>query len=454
MSDRRRGQALRVLTGAAEDVLDSVPSERARYTAMGGVVLGTAIIAMFSMTVALICVFDGFHPSILLFVPVWGGFILFLDRWMMSSAASPQAGERARKLVPRLLLSIIFGVVIAEPLLLGVFQSAIEQRVRDDRIVSSGQYETDLKKCNPPPGTPEADSSAPGRNATTCNDKRINVQTDAPAKDKELADVNADIKPLKADVDADDKKYAELEALARKECNGSDGEGLSGKVGQGPNCLRLRGEAEKFHSDQRIDVNHAKLTELNDRLVVLTRELGASRAGEGTKINDAIARKVADYNSNQREIGLLERLGALGDLVDENTYMHYAEWALRLFFIVVDALPVIIKFLTGCTAYDQIIADRVNSQRRVQRVIHETERRRGVIQESLARHQMVAEHAAAIDKVEVDARMRNVDVEVLREDLTDARAEYLLHDSPTLPLSVVPPPRGGIGGDRNGGRRR
>ncbi|GAA2540749.1 DUF4407 domain-containing protein [Winogradskya consettensis] len=446
MSDRSRGRALRVLTGADEDVLDTVPGERARFTAMGGVVLGTALIAMFSMTVALMCVFDGFHPSILLFVPVWGAFILSLDRWLMSSSSSPHAGVRARKLVPRLVLSIIFGVVIAEPLLLGVFQSAIEQRVRDDRIVSAGQYETDLKKCNPPPGTAEAAPSAPGRNAKTCDDKRINVQTDAPAKEKEIADVNGDIKTLKADVDQDDKEYANLEALARKECNGTDGEGLSGKTGQGPNCRRLRGEAEKFRSTQNMVANHTKLKQLNDRLVTLTGELGTSRADEGTKINDVIATKVGDYKSNQREIGLLERLGALGKLVDENTYMHSAEWALRLFFIVVDALPVIVKFLTGYTAYDRIVTDRLNRGRRIQGVVNETERRRGVIHEALARHQMLAEHAAAVDKVEVDARMRNVDVEVLREELTDARAEYLLHDSPTLPLSV-PPPRSGIDGD-------
>jgi hypothetical protein len=122
--------------------------------------------------------------------------------------------------------------------------------------------------------------------------------------------------------------------------------------------------------------------------------------------------------------------------------MHKAQWALRLFFITVDALPVLLKFFSGYTPYDQVAAERVTAQRRVQRVASETERRRGVIQEQLARIQMNAEHASAIGKVEFDARIRNVDVEVLREDLTDARAAYLLGESATMPLPAAPQQRG------------
>ncbi len=135
--------------------------------------------------------------------------------------------------------------------------------------------------------------------------------------------------------------------------------------------------------------------------------------------------------------------------------MRAAEWALRLFFVGVDSLPVLLKFLNGFSSYDRVLADRAAAQRRAQRVATETERRRRLIQEELARIQMNAEHASAVNKVEFDARMRHVDVEVLRENLTDSRAEYLLHDSPTLPLTTVPPAAGrpGDGDDTDRGYR-
>jgi hypothetical protein len=69
---------------------------------MGGVVLGTALMATFSMGVALVCVFGGFEPFAFVFVPVWGVFILCLDRWLMASPSARDVGTRFRKMLPRL----------------------------------------------------------------------------------------------------------------------------------------------------------------------------------------------------------------------------------------------------------------------------------------------------------------------------------------------------------------
>ncbi|MFC4145116.1 DUF4407 domain-containing protein [Micromonospora mangrovi] len=450
---RRRGigRALRMLTGVEEALLDTVPSERARYTAMGGVVLGTALMAMFSMTVALYCVFDGFQPAILLFVPVWGAFILFLDRWLMSSIAGPRLGERFRKLLPRLMLAVVFGVIIAEPLLLGVFHTAIKERIKHDRSDAVLQRESDLRQCNPLPGATKEELQK--ADEAKCDKLKLSVAASFQAKEKELAELQAQATELKKDTDADDAEYARLEALARKECNGTDDPETTGDFGEGPNCRRLRGEADQFRRDQRMDANHRKLTDLNNRIVTLTEELATERADTGRLITDRIDKEKNAYRSEQKGIGLLERLAALRDLVEEKSQVRAAEWGLRLFFIAVDALPVLLKFLNGFSAYDHVVTDRLTGQRRAQRVASETERRRLVIQEELARHQMNAEHAAALDKVEFDARMRHVDVELLREQATDSRAEYLLHDAPTMPLPV-PPGDPALDIDPDGGRHR
>ena len=64
----RIGRWIRVLAGVDERLLDRVPQERARYTGLGGVVLGTATIAAFSMWFAVSQLLGFSHPLIV--VPV------------------------------------------------------------------------------------------------------------------------------------------------------------------------------------------------------------------------------------------------------------------------------------------------------------------------------------------------------------------------------------------------
>jgi hypothetical protein len=432
---RTPGRALRALTGVDEDILRSVSNERARYTAMGGVVLGTATMAMFSMTVALFCVFGEASLLAFTFVPVWGMFILFLDRWLMATTQARHGLERFRKLFPRFLLAVVFGVIIAEPLLLGVFHTAIEQRIRDDRAQALLTHEANLRRCNPVPGTPEAASgvaSEPG-----CRKSRLGVTTDSEAKEEELKRATQQRDELQSTMDADAKAYADLEQKAREECLGTSGAGLTGQRGEGPNCRRLREQADQYRADHRIDENNKRLAELNDEITKLTGAVGDSRSTAATRIDKEIKDSVERQRRDQKkQMGILERLRALGDLAEEDGYVLAAEWGLRIFFIVVDSLPVLLKFLSGFTAYDDAVVDRLRRQSRAQRVVNETERRDAVLREELQRHRLVVEHAAARNRVEFDARMRHIDVDVLREDLIDRRAAFLLGESNTVRLSV------------------
>jgi hypothetical protein len=253
----RRGPAtlLRTLTGVDEELLGTIRTERPRYTAMGGVVLGTALMAMFSLAVALLSVFDGFNVSILLFVPVWGAFILCLDRWLMASSSAPRAAARLRKLAPRLLLSIIFGVVIAEPLLLGVFHTAVEQQVRDSRIEAAGQLDSDLKFCNPLPGKAAPTPSNSGTHTPDCSDKKITASTKVPAIQAQIDRTNANIKSLTATTGATDATLAKLEKTANQECGGVKTTETTGQAGQGPNCHRDRAKADQYRADHQTQKN-------------------------------------------------------------------------------------------------------------------------------------------------------------------------------------------------------
>ena len=129
----RLGRWIRVLAGVDERLLDRVPQERARYTGLGGVVLGTATIAAFSMWFAVSQLLGFSHPLIVVPVLVWFLFILNFDRWLVSGALGSGWRRRVPTLLMRIAMAFLFGVIIAEPIVLRVFQTAIEQHIRDGR---------------------------------------------------------------------------------------------------------------------------------------------------------------------------------------------------------------------------------------------------------------------------------------------------------------------------------
>jgi hypothetical protein len=61
----------------------------------------------------------------------WGLLVLNLDRWLVSSASGSQWHTRMAVFVPRLMLATLFGVIIAESIVLRVFETAVEQHVQD-----------------------------------------------------------------------------------------------------------------------------------------------------------------------------------------------------------------------------------------------------------------------------------------------------------------------------------
>jgi hypothetical protein len=166
----RLARLLRALAGVQEPTLNWVPEERSRYTAMGGLVLGTAVLATISMFVAIHLVTGTFAAS-LIFAPIWGLFILSLDRWLVSTAPSGRVAERLMSYLPRLFLALMTGVVVAEPLVLAVFSREVEQAVRVEAAQESRILESRWRYCNPIPGTVES-ADMPGT-TPGCQDFRL-----------------------------------------------------------------------------------------------------------------------------------------------------------------------------------------------------------------------------------------------------------------------------------------
>lgn len=348
------GRRLRALAGVDEKLLAYVPQERAWYTSLGGVVLGTATIAAFSMWFAINQALGVTSGWAIIPVIVWFFFILSVDRWLVSSRIGGGLRKRLPVLVMRIGMAILFGIIIAEPLVLRVFQTAVEKHIQDERAAQLAELAGRLQRCNPAPKT--ADAPPPAGCATT---DVLSFEQSPSATLKQLTALRADATQLQATLDADAKKLADLNELARRECNGTSGPGLTGRIGEGPNCRRLRREADQYAAAHQIAPNAARLADLRKQITALEGTAQQSQA-EFEKARDAqIVDRVAEARSHQGPIGILERLAALHALAAANATLALGIWAVRLFFILVDCMPIVVKYVGGATTYDRLVDQRL-----------------------------------------------------------------------------------------------
>src|SRR5579859_1134077 len=96
------------LSGADEEILGYVPSDRARFESLGWAILITSCMAMISMWFALSSAL-GVNGIIAIPVAVfWGLVIMGIDRWLITSM--PIDGSRKFAMaVPRVVLAILLG---------------------------------------------------------------------------------------------------------------------------------------------------------------------------------------------------------------------------------------------------------------------------------------------------------------------------------------------------------
>jgi hypothetical protein len=347
---------LRSLIGVSEDILDWAPEERPRYTLLAAIVVNTGILAALSLIIALSSLMHGNWLLLVPFGVLWGMVIMTFDRWVITSTQGASQRSKSAVFGPRLVLSALLGAVIAEPLVLWVFQAPIHNEVAEYRKHQIEQYESLLKECNPVVG-----GTPPG---PRCADYRVNVAHPPEAIEHELAEATAQLDRSTSEVAGIDRRLDELERLARDECAGTSGEGLTGVAGEGGECLRNRQKADQYRLDTQIDKRHADLITLQHKVDDLTRQLGDARTQSGTEIADAISAKVEEKRNNLRDRGILDDIDALNRLSDNSTAVRAATWVLRLLLVAIDCMPVLGKLMSGTTTYDTLVARQLAATNR------------------------------------------------------------------------------------------
>lgn len=419
-SSRGPARWARALIGMDERLLDRVWEERARYTGLGAIVFGTAVMATLSMLDALDQVFGPVWPVLLLVALFWGTFICGIDRWLIASTHGMRS-SRWRIFVPRIVLALIFGVIIATPLVLTVFGSEVVSQAQNDQNNALLAYESQLKACNPLPGNSGQIPAEPAG----CAAYRVSVSDPAIGTDMTIAHEKAERAQLSSTISTDRSTIAKDNLVAREECNGSRGAGLSGIVGQGPNCNRDRQQADSFASQSHVAQLDAQLSDLNQRIASQTVSAGQQTQAYATATTNAIAALVATKKADEGRIGLLNRIDALGELAAKSAVIAGATVLLGLFIITVDCLPVLSKMMSGTTRYDYLVDARLKTAETIGGAGMKVSERRATGKYEIALQAIESEIRARLEKIDERSRMDKAkrDAELDRQ-IAELAAEF------------------------------
>ncbi|MEV4094296.1 DUF4407 domain-containing protein [Streptosporangium saharense] len=413
------GRRLRVLAGVNEGVLDQVPLERTRYVGLGGVILGTAVIAGVSMWFALGQVVGRVHPGMVVLALGWTLVVLNLDRWLVSTVTGMWQ-RRIMMLFPRLLVAVVLGSIVAEPLVLRVFETAVVQHVADGREAARSAERALLTRCNPMTGAPSGSG---------CENAGLLVSS-ASADEAEISDLEKDAARLQKRVDDAHGEYRRLKDQASAECVGKKITGVtSGRRGVGPLCRRLEAAARSARSLSDLDGNTEKLRELRERISALRAPLAAKRGDLGKRIQAAIDERLAAMPAGNAPVGILERMRALHEISSENTYLFAASWLFRLFLVLIDCLPVLVKLMGGTTTYDRMVehANRMGERVHEKRVQFEADARVGELE--LDAYARAEERRKRRQLIELDGQAADAEARARREELMNRRTEELNRQS-------------------------
>jgi hypothetical protein len=338
--------------GAQPDVLSRARTDRAKYTAMGGVLLTTAGVAGVSATFALnTAVGLPIVPAVIAGV-LWAVVIFNLDRMLIVSITR-QSGlwRNLAAVVPRLALAVVIGSVVSVPLVLRIFQAEInsELQVMHSENLISAQKTLDEQYAD----IPATQARVAELQAVASGERQPSVSTDL------------DVVAAQQEVQSAQAAYDKAHYEAQCELDGTCGTGDRG-VGEAYRQAKVK-------EDRAADTLAAANAKLADVTAAAQDRISGSAASnqDAAKAELATLKPRLDKRTEERDAaqvrldrgelgneGLLARLEALDRLTADHTNMQQASLALMLLFLLIEVLPVAVKVLANIgapTLYDRIL---------------------------------------------------------------------------------------------------
>ena len=386
-----------VLGGADNDVLDEVPEEVPRFVQMFLVLGGTALVSALSMMFALL---TGVRVSILLAIPlaiVWGLIIFNLDRFLTSTMRSTKNVFRLLGLAfPRVIMAALIGIVVAEPLVLQVFQNDIAREVNATNVT---QALTDQDAVTSGPEKQALDAASAQVSALE-NQAATGIVTGTSSTSAESAAAQQTVDQLTQQLAAQQTVIDQARAVYQCELTGQGAGTVPGCTGvAGDGASSDAAQAQLAQAQSAYDALSTQLQQAQSTLAA-ANTAGAEAAASSADQNkqqaedqlpaarqqyeaalaayNARASSVADGNAGA--VGLLSQITALERLSDREPVLRWAHYLIAALFFMIELLPVIVKVLTsfgGPSLYEK--AEKMRGQIALDRVSARTFRKRADI---------------------------------------------------------------------------
>ena len=286
--------------GVNKALLRQCPNEYSKYAGMGGTILGTAIMAAISGAYAIYFVFEDILIASI-FGVFWGTLILNLDRFIVSTMYSDGkhtvSWQELKSGLPRIIMAIFLGIVIATPLEMKLFEERINIQIDEIENERLRNYKF--------------------KDDTKLNELKLNKSE------------------IEARKDQLDKRVRALQDSLMLEIGGYS---LSGKAGEGPEARKKNQILND--TEESLDETKYELSELNIQIERLENYREQDRKS---------------YETKAAENGFCQRYEAFAQIDDSNPELTMVIWFIRLLFIIIEVSPVFFRMMIATGSYDELL---------------------------------------------------------------------------------------------------
>ncbi|MBB3674340.1 DUF4407 domain-containing protein [Modestobacter versicolor] len=369
MWSRKRsvGDRMAVLAGARLDVLQVAPGSRAKHVALGGVLLSTGALAALSAAFAVHMALGAPWAVALLIGLGWGLVIVNLDRMLLVGMSHDSSVARnVGMAVPRIALAVLLGTVISTPLTLQVFNKEIDATIVTLQAEAADEFTTELDADARYAQIPELQQRIAAEQAVLAG----GGATD-PNADPRVTAATADREAKRAAYDAAQARFAELQAKAQCELDGSCGSGEAGPGDAYQTAAAAAAQQATVVDDAKSQLDDAEAALIDARtsagqdaasngarsVSMAEADLAADQAALAALTSSRAAEVAAFEAQNSQSDGLLARLEAMDRLAEDRPAAGTAHLMLFLLFLSVELLPVLMKTLINFaepTAYEKL----------------------------------------------------------------------------------------------------
>lgn len=289
-------------SGAVDSILKRCPSDYNKYHGIGATIFFTGVFSAISAGYALYTVFQSYITSAI-FAILWGMMIFNLDRYIVSGMRKKNnIIKELGMALPRIVLAVFIGIVIATPLELKLFESEINAEI--------GMMQQETYKMQ---------------------DDLLNKRYEA-----DIKVVNDEIKLLRDKLsNADQERIVRTkEALAE-----ADGTGGS-KIRAMGNIYKAKSKAAE-KSEQDYQLLYTEIKPMLDEQLTKLDEIDQKKKDEMTTLSRASLN------------GFASRLKALHRLSEREEAIKIAGLFITILFLIIECSPILVKLISEKSPYDQ-----------------------------------------------------------------------------------------------------